>query len=201
MEKQFDVVVIGTGSAASIVASRCRAAGRTVAIIDARPFGGTCALRGCHPKKMLVSAGEALDAVQRMTGKGIRAAEVLAAPRFPEIAGQLVRLLRDRILVGHNIGFDFRFLEAEFRRMDVALPLARDEALCTMHLAGDFLPGAGRSLADCCAAFDIEGEPLGATGFVFDDAGNNRCGCPGADRSCVAVSAGLEPPASPTATE
>src|SRR5262249_6611690 len=76
MEQQYDVVVIGTGSAAAIVASRCRAVGRTVAIIDARPFGGTCALRGCHPKKMLVSAGEALDAVQRMTGKGIRAAEV-----------------------------------------------------------------------------------------------------------------------------
>jgi glutathione reductase (NADPH) len=76
MEQQYDVVVIGTGSAAAIVASRCRAAGRTVAIIDARPFGGTCALRGCHPKKMLVSAGEALDAVQRMTGKGIQAAEV-----------------------------------------------------------------------------------------------------------------------------
>ena len=76
MEKQYDVVVIGTGSGASVVASRCRAAGWTVAIIDARPFGGTCALRGCHPKKMLVSAGEALDAVQRMTGKGIRTAEV-----------------------------------------------------------------------------------------------------------------------------
>jgi glutathione reductase (NADPH) len=76
MEKQYDVVVIGTGSAAAVVASRCRAVGWTVAIIDARPFGGTCALRGCHPKKMLVSAGEALDAVQRMTGKGVRAREV-----------------------------------------------------------------------------------------------------------------------------
>ena len=76
MEKPYDVVVIGTGSAAAVVASRCRAAGWTEAIIDARPFGGTCALRGCHPKKMLVSAGEALDAVQRMTGKGVRAREV-----------------------------------------------------------------------------------------------------------------------------
>jgi glutathione reductase (NADPH) len=76
MEKQYDLVVIGTGSGAAVVASRCRAAGWTVAMIDARPFGGTCALRGCHPKKMLVSAGEALDAVRRMTGKGVRASEV-----------------------------------------------------------------------------------------------------------------------------
>jgi glutathione reductase (NADPH) len=76
MEKQYDVVVIGTGSGASVVVSRCRAAGWTVAIIDARPFGGTCALRGCHPKKMLVSAAEAIDAVHRMTGKGVRTREV-----------------------------------------------------------------------------------------------------------------------------
>jgi glutathione reductase (NADPH) len=43
-----------------------------VAVIDARPFGGTCALRGCHPKKMLVSAAEVLDATARMAGKGVR---------------------------------------------------------------------------------------------------------------------------------
>ena len=70
--QHFDLVVIGTGSAASVAASRCRAAGRTVAVIDARPFGGTCALRGCHPKKMLVSAAEVLDATTRMAGKGVR---------------------------------------------------------------------------------------------------------------------------------
>ena len=72
MEKQVDLVVMGTGSGAGVVASRCRRAGRTVAVIDSRPFGGTCALRGCHPKKMLVSAAEAIDAVHRMTGKGVR---------------------------------------------------------------------------------------------------------------------------------
>jgi glutathione reductase (NADPH) len=43
-----------------------------VAVIDARPFGGTCALRGCHPKKMLVSAAEVIDATARMAGKGVR---------------------------------------------------------------------------------------------------------------------------------
>jgi len=54
MNKQFDLIAIGTGSAASSVASRCRAAGWQVAVIDSRPFGGTCALRGCDPKKVLV---------------------------------------------------------------------------------------------------------------------------------------------------
>jgi glutathione reductase (NADPH) len=71
-QRQYDLVILGTGSAAAAAAFRCRAAGWTVAVIDARPFGGTCALRGCHPKKMLVSAAEVLDATARMAGKGVR---------------------------------------------------------------------------------------------------------------------------------
>ena len=73
MPRKFDVIAIGTGSAASAVASRCREAGWQVAIVDSRPFGGTCALRGCDPKKVLVGAAEAVDWVRRMKGKGIQA--------------------------------------------------------------------------------------------------------------------------------
>lgn len=69
----FDLVVIGTGSAASTIASQCRVAGWQVAIVDSRPFGGTCALRGCDPKKVLVGAAEVIDWHHRMQGKGIRA--------------------------------------------------------------------------------------------------------------------------------
>jgi glutathione reductase (NADPH) len=72
MKKKFDVVVIGTGSAASAAASRCRAAGWQVAIVDSRPFGGTCALRGCDPKKVLLGAAEVTDWARRMHGKGVR---------------------------------------------------------------------------------------------------------------------------------
>ncbi len=73
MPKKFDLVVIGTGSAASTVASRCRSAGWQVAIVDSRPFGGTCALRGCDPKKVLVGAAEVVDWARRMKGKGVQA--------------------------------------------------------------------------------------------------------------------------------
>jgi len=47
------------------------AAGWTVAIIDFRPFGGTCALRGCDPKKMLIASAETVDSVGRMRGRGV----------------------------------------------------------------------------------------------------------------------------------
>ncbi len=73
MANTFDLLVIGTGSAGAGVASRCRRSGWKVAIIDSLPYGGTCALRGCDPKKVLVGATEALDWVRRMRGRGIQA--------------------------------------------------------------------------------------------------------------------------------
>jgi glutathione reductase (NADPH) len=73
MTRKFDLIAIGTGSAASTVASRCREAGWQVAIVESRQFGGTCALRGCDPKKVLVGAAEAVDWIRRMNGKGIQA--------------------------------------------------------------------------------------------------------------------------------
>ncbi len=71
--QKFDLVAIGTGSGASAVASRCRSAGWEVAIVDSRPFGGTCALRGCDPKKVLVGAAELIDWNHRMKGRGVSA--------------------------------------------------------------------------------------------------------------------------------
>ncbi len=73
MKQKFDLIVIGTGSAGSAAASTCRKAGWEVAIIDSRPFGGTCALRGCDPKKVLVGVAELIDWNRRMEGKGISA--------------------------------------------------------------------------------------------------------------------------------
>jgi len=70
---KYDVVVIGTGSAASTVSMRCSKAGKQVAVIDSRLFGGTCALRGCDPKKVLVGAAEVIDWSKRMREHGIRA--------------------------------------------------------------------------------------------------------------------------------
>jgi glutathione reductase (NADPH) len=72
MERQFDLVVVGTG-VTSAVASQCREAGWSVAVVDSRPFGGTCALRGCVPKKILVGAAEAVHAARDLAGHGVPA--------------------------------------------------------------------------------------------------------------------------------
>ena len=79
MTKQYDLIAIGTGTGASGAASRCRAAGWKVAVIDHLPFGGTCALRGCDPKKVLVGAAEAIDHSRRMRGNGVAGGEPVIA--------------------------------------------------------------------------------------------------------------------------
>lgn len=84
----------------------------------------------------------------------ISAAEILRAPTFAQIAPELIDRLDGRVLVAHNAAFDTRFLIAELERIDY-VPDVELVALCTMQLARVFLPDAGRSLADCCAAFDI----------------------------------------------
>ena len=67
--KKFDLLVIGTGPAGGTVAAKCSKAGWDVAIVESREFGGTCALRGCNPKKVLVHAAEVVDAAKRSDGK------------------------------------------------------------------------------------------------------------------------------------
>lgn len=68
----YDLIVLGTGPAASTVARKVRKAGKRVAIIDKREFGGTCALRGCNPKKVYTNAGSLLEQVRHADGKIIR---------------------------------------------------------------------------------------------------------------------------------
>lgn len=69
--ERYDVIVIGTGEAGSPVATRCANAGKRVAIVDDEPYGGTCSLRGCDPKRILVGASELVDWQRRLLGHGV----------------------------------------------------------------------------------------------------------------------------------
>ncbi|MGZ3497856.1 MAG: dihydrolipoyl dehydrogenase family protein [Vulcanimicrobiaceae bacterium] len=86
--QEFDLVVIGSGAAGSTVASVCRQSGWSVAIVDELPFGGTCRLRGCDPKKVLVGAATLVDWGNRMVETG-------AIDRAPKLQwSQLIRFKR-----------------------------------------------------------------------------------------------------------
>ncbi len=75
-DKPFDLIVVGAGMAAVAGANKCARAGWSVAVVDELPYGGTCMLRGCDPKKMLRRGAEIVDSVRLMEGKGIVAPEL-----------------------------------------------------------------------------------------------------------------------------
>lgn len=68
-----DVIVIGSGEAGLDVAYPCRRAGWSVTVVDSDPFGGTCSLRGCDPKKVLVGISDLVDRNRRLQGNGVSA--------------------------------------------------------------------------------------------------------------------------------
>ena len=70
----FDVIVVGSGTSAYYVVMGLLKAKKQVAMVDELPFGGTCALRGCQPKKYLVANAEAVATAKHLFGKGIKAA-------------------------------------------------------------------------------------------------------------------------------
>lgn len=73
MTDTYDLIVIGAGMAGLASANKATAEGWRVAIVDELPYGGTCALRGCDPKKILRRGAEIVDAARLLHGKGIDA--------------------------------------------------------------------------------------------------------------------------------
>ena len=66
----FDVIVIGTGVTGQTAAEELARGGKRVAIVDRREYGGTCTLRGCEPKKVLVTAAEVVERARAQAGNG-----------------------------------------------------------------------------------------------------------------------------------
>ncbi len=74
----FDVVVIGGGSAGYAAANAAQSAGARVGIVDKGPLGGLCILRGCMPTKTILrhaQRGANHEASVRILGR-------IRVPRF-----------------------------------------------------------------------------------------------------------------------
>src|SRR5262245_54115662 len=68
---KYDAIVIGTGQAGPSMARRLAAAGKTVAIIERKRFGGTCVNTGCTPTKTLVASAYAAHLARRASEYGV----------------------------------------------------------------------------------------------------------------------------------
>jgi DNA polymerase-3 subunit epsilon len=62
----------------------------------------------------------------------ITASMIKNAPIFNDIAGDVLGLLAGSIIVGHNVSFDYNFLDCEFKRINTILP--EPSCICTLNL-------------------------------------------------------------------
>ncbi len=68
----YDAIVIGTGQSGPALARRLVAAGRKVAIIERKLFGGTCVNTGCTPTKTLAASAQVAHVARRAGDYGVR---------------------------------------------------------------------------------------------------------------------------------
>ena len=70
MSDNFDLVVLGAGSGGVAASRRAAAHGARVLIAEADRVGGTCVIRGCVPKKLMMYAAGFAQAFDEARGYG-----------------------------------------------------------------------------------------------------------------------------------
>jgi DNA polymerase-3 subunit epsilon len=79
---------------------------------------------------------------------------VAEAPKFFDIAKELVERTEGAVIVGHNVNFDYSFIKSEFNRLGYNY---QRETLCTVKLSKKIIPGhPSYSLGKLCAEIGIE---------------------------------------------
>lgn len=87
---------------------------------------------------------------------GISNRMVTDQPRFCEVAKEIVEMTESRIIVGHNVSFDYRFLRAEYKRLFYDF---KRKTLCTKQLSRKLLPGkTSYGLGNLCRDLEITNE-------------------------------------------
>jgi len=84
---------------------------------------------------------------------GIDDEMVQNAPCFYEVAKKIIEITAGNIFVAHNVGFDYRFIQEEFRRLGYDY---KRKTMCTVKLGRKYLPGhASYSLGKLCSDLNI----------------------------------------------
>ncbi|MDD5259225.1 MAG: exonuclease domain-containing protein [bacterium] len=90
---------------------------------------------------------------------------VAQAPYFHEVAGDILRFIRETIIVGHNVSFDLSFLNSHLRNID--LPEVDNTVLDTLALARRCYNFPSNSLGNIAKALTL---PIQAQHRALDDA-------------------------------
>ncbi len=88
--EEFDVAVIGSGSAGYVSAIRAADLGKKVVILEHREIGGTCLNRGCVPTKALLKVAEVYETIKDSKTFGISVENVSYDPEAIQKRKQFV---------------------------------------------------------------------------------------------------------------
>ena len=106
-DTEYDVIIVGSGTSAHHCAMELTDAGKRIAMIEERPYGGTCALRGCQPKKYLVANAQAVASASHLVGQGIAAAPKTDWRGLQELKQQFLDGLSEEVVDGfQSAGID-----------------------------------------------------------------------------------------------
>lgn len=72
MRYDYDLVIIGGGSAGQVAAPAAAALGARVALVDKERLGGECLWTGCVPSKSLIASATAADQTRRLQALGLQ---------------------------------------------------------------------------------------------------------------------------------
>jgi len=98
MDQTFDLVVIGAGSGGLAAAKRASSYGARVALVEGDKVGGTCVIRGCVPKKLLVYGSQVSEHLADAPSYGV---DVAPATINSSVLLQAVRAEVDRLNALH----------------------------------------------------------------------------------------------------
>ncbi|MBV6417015.1 MAG: DNA polymerase III subunit epsilon [Steroidobacteraceae bacterium] len=104
---------------------------------------------------------------------GIASADLANAPRFADIAAELLGFLAGAELVIHNASFDIGFLDAELARLPEGAGLARHigelcTVLDTLALAREMHPGQRNNLDALCKRHGVDNSHRELHGALLD---------------------------------
>ncbi len=84
---------------------------------------------------------------------GISNEMVKDAPKFYEVAKQIIELTEGRTFIAHNVNFDYSFIKEEYKRLGY---IFNRKKLCTVQLSRKLLPGhSSYSLGKLCSDLGI----------------------------------------------
>jgi glutathione reductase (NADPH) len=132
--EQFDVIVIGTGTAGQTAAYDLAAEGYRVAIAENSPTpGGVCALRGCQAKKWFYETMEVVARSRHLLGKGITK---LPGFNWDQVQKQKTRFTANvpKNTISGLKGSDITYLKGQARFLDTTRLRIKDTDYQTRYV-------------------------------------------------------------------